>query len=169
MTSQTGWWVIRTLFGRELELAEEIGQAGFGAFCPSYTVTRRHRYKRGKVIQSTLPLFPSYLFLPPDPDFRTAEFETHRVKLQVLRGTSGRLLVSEAQMAVVREAAEEASRTPTERKVQPGDFVKLLRGVLKGESAQVLRTRGRTAFITLGGRREFVVNISDLEGTSGVA
>lgn len=164
----SGWWVIRTICGRELELADEIGQAGFGAFCPSYTVTRRHRYKRGKVIQSTLPLFPSYLFLTPDPDFRPAAFETHRVKLQVLRGSSGRVVVSEAQMAVVREAAEEASRAPIERKVQPGDFVRLLRGVLKGESAQVLRTRGRTAFVSLG-RREFVVNISDLEGTSGVA
>lgn len=158
----TGWWVIRTLCGREFELECNIAQAGFGAFCPSYTVTRRHRYKRGQVIKSTLPLFPSYLFLTPHPDFRPTAFETHRVKLQVLRGSSGRVVVSEAQMAVVREAAEIASRVPVERKVQPGDFVKLLRGVLKGESAQVLRTRGRTAFLNLG-TREVIVNISDVE------
>lgn len=158
----TGWWVIRTLCGREFELAEEIGRAGFGTYCPAYHVNRAHRYQRGRRITVTLPLFPSYLFLTPDPDFRPAAFEDHKVKLRVLRGPSGRVVVSEAQMAVVREAADQASRTPIERKIQPGDFVKLLRGVLKGESAQVLRTRGRTAFINLG-TREIIVNISDVE------
>lgn len=163
-----GWWVVRVFAGYEFEIGGEMLTDGLEVFVPSYSVVRRNRYQRNKQTRSTLPLFPGYFFVRPDERFRTAKFETRRTTVRVLRGSSGRVLVSDAQMAVVREAAEEASRAPIERKVQPGDFVRLLRGVLKGESAQVLRTRGRTAFVTLG-RREIVVNISDLEATSGVA
>lgn len=163
-----GWWVVRVLCGSEFEIGGDMLADGLDVFVPSYTVERRNRYQRNKKTRSTLPLFPGYLFLRPDPTFRPAKFETRRTTVRVLRGSSGRVLVTEAQMAVVREAEAEASRPPAEHKIQPGDLVRLLRGVLKGESAQVLRTRGRTAFVSLG-RRDIVVNISDLEGISGVA
>lgn len=156
-----GWWVVRTLGGAEFAVTGSILAAGFEAYCPTYTARHRNRYgHRDEIIEAERPLFPGYLFLRPDPRFREA-FETSRIKLQVFRSSP----VSDGVIDAVRATAAEASKVAVERKVEAGDFATLLRGVLKGESARVLRVRGQQALVDIlrdGRRAVLLVRLSDL-------
>lgn len=161
-----GWWVVRTLGGAEFAVTGSILAAGFEAYCPTYTARHRNRYgHRDEVIESERPLFPGYLFVRPDHRFRREAFETSRIKLQVFRSSP----VSDGVVDAVRATAAEASKVAVERKIEAGDFATLLRGVLKGESARVLRVRGQQALVDIvrdGRRAVLLVRLSDI--TSGV-
>lgn len=167
--SEPGWWTLRVFCGHEIHVESEMVRAGLSVFCPTFTQARRNRYgRKGDVLQVTRPLFPNYLFMRPAPWFRPSSFETSRTKITVLRGSSGRLLVSDIQMESVRTVAVEASRVAPDLKIRADDFVMLLRGVLRGEPAQVLRVRGQHALVALtqrAGRANILVNIADIQGT----
>lgn len=161
-----GWNVLRVFCGVELAVEAAVIERGFDAYCPVFTQPRRNRYgRRGEIVEVTRPLFPGYLFARPGPGFRTSMFETSRTVVRLLRGSTGRIVVNDDQMAVVRNAALEASRVAVERKVQAGDYVVLLRGLLKGETAVVLRVRGQTALVSINRSRpvEAFVNASDVK------
>jgi transcription antitermination factor NusG len=97
-----------------------------------------------------------------DSQFRKEDFETARIKISVFRTS----YLRDDQMDAIRDTANEASKVTEVRKIVPGQFAKLLHGVLEGESAKVLRIKGQRALLefTRGGRRaEMTVMVRDLE------
>jgi transcription antitermination factor NusG len=157
------WHVMRIYAGAEFAVCSAMTAAGFVAYCPAYIERRRNRYgHRGAMMEYALPLFPGYAFVQHDTSFRKEAFETARIKISVFRTS----YLRDDQMDAIRDTANEASKVTTERKIVPGQFAKLLHGVLKGESAKVLRIKGQRALLefTRGGRRaEMTVMVRDLE------
>lgn len=164
-----GWQVVRTLAGAEFAVTGQMLAAGFAATCPSFVVRRRNRYgNRDEMTEALRPLFPGYLFLRPDPRFRREAFETGRIRLRVFHQPR----LSDGVVDALRVTALEASKVAVVKKIEPGDFATMLRGVLKGESAKVLKVRGAQALIDIArdGRRAVVfVPLADLQGVSRVA
>lgn len=162
MIPSRGWSVVCLTSGAEFAVAGAMLAAGFETYCPSFTVKQRNRYgHRDELVETTKPLFPTYIFVRPDAGLRREAFETGRIKLKIFRHP----VISDAVIEAVRATAEEASKVAIEKKIEAGDFATLLRGVLKGESAKVLRVRGQQALIDIqrDGRRTIVlVKLTDL-------
>jgi transcription antitermination factor NusG len=159
----TRWHVMRIYAGAEFAVCSAMTAAGYVAYCPAYIERRRKGGFYSKDRQEiALPLFPGYAFVQHDSTFRKEAFETARIKISVFRTS----YLRDDQMDAIRDTANEASKVTTERKIVPGQFAKLLHGVLKGESAKVLRIKGHRALLefTRGGRRaEMTVMVRDLE------
>lgn len=158
------WHVMRIYAGAEFAVCSAMTAAGYVAYCPQY-IERRRRGRLANnlnMVEFALPLFPGYAFVQHDGTFRKEAFETARIKISVFRTS----WLRDDQMDAIRDTANEASKASIERKLQPGQFAKLLHGVLKGESAKVLRIKGQRALLefTRGGRKsEMVAMVRDLE------
>lgn len=162
MMHPRSWSVVRVTGGSEFAVVAAMIAAEVEAYCPAYTERRPKRYgHRGEFIETTKPLYPTYIFAKIDSRARTEPFETSRIRISVLALNA----VSEAVVESVRAIAEEASKVCVERRIEPGDFVTMLYGVLKGESARVVRVRGQQALIDIqrDGRRVLLqTKLSDL-------
>jgi transcription antitermination factor NusG len=161
---KSGWHVVRTIGGAEFAVAAAITAAEFISYCPAYTEHRRHgRFTNRKIVQIQRPLFPCYLFVRPDDKFQREKFETSRIKLQVIRSA----LVSDDVIDAVRATAEDAGKVATVTKlIAPGAFVTLIRGVLRGERAEVIRRKGQQVLIRIsrdGRSATFKTHISEVE------
>ena len=145
-----GFWVVRVPSGTEFVVADRIAKAGYATVCPQYM--ERLRPSRGRVwVRASVirPLFPTYIFVRHDPDFRPAKFETTRIRLQVFRSR----LVTDAEMTLINEVAMERSVSDARGKVrQPikrGDVMELLHGILRGEPVDVLHVRKERIIVQL--------------------
>ena len=160
----SGWYVIRTIGGAEFAVAAAITAAEFISYCPAYTERRRRgRFSNGQFIEIQRPLFPCYLFVRPDDKFQREKFETSKIKLQVLRSQ----LVSDDVIDAVKATAEDAGKVATiTKQIEPGAFVTLIRGVLRGERAEVIRRKGQQVLIRIsrdGRSATFKTHINEVE------
>ena len=157
-----GWHVVRVFSGFEFSVAQKMLTAGFESYCPSYQTRQRSRYARKEVLrQVERPLFPGWLFVKKHARFRKQAFETSRTSLRVYY----KPLVSDDRIEAIRATAEAASRW----RVTDGDFGLIVRGVLGGELAKVLRVRGNRAVVDVGhngNRWIFTLPLDDLESVS---
>lgn len=160
-----GWHAVRVFAGVEFSVAEKILTAGFDAYCPSYQTRQRSRYARKEVLREVeRALFPGWLFVRKDENFRKRAFETSRTSLQVFYNP----LVSEERIEAIRATAEAASRW----RVTDGDFGLIVRGALGGELAKVIRVRGHRAVVDVmrnGNHAVMTLPVDDLERVSRVA
>ena len=160
MTS--GWHVLRVFAGSEFHVASKINDAGFSAYCPTYTTRQRSRYARKEVLrQVERALFPGYLFVRKHERFRKQAFESSRTSLQVFYNP----LVSDDRIEAIRATADAASRW----RVTDGDFGLIVRGALGGELAKVLRVRGQRAVVDVlrqGHHAVMTLPTDDLERVS---
>lgn len=172
-----GWTVVQLLvdhpprpnddgtIGHEFALEREIKAKGFLPYAPRWRIHRRRRGWRNHTIETAVrALFPDYLFVLLDTRFVAADFSTNSRSVKRLPG-----FATAAQVEVVREIELEANKLPIERvvrQVRPGEMALIIRGVLKGDTAEVLRVKGRSAIVNLArqGRRSVVtMNACDLE------
>jgi transcription antitermination factor NusG len=160
----TDWNAVRVFAGSELEVSARMSAAGVDAYCPSFRERRRNRYgNRGVIVSTERPLFPGWMFARIDSGFRTQAFERGRCKITVFRQSR----LDDSQIEAVRSTAVMMTGVSDRTKIVPGAFVELWRGVLKGESAQVLMTRGQMAAIALlSSGKVLRVSITDLENVS---
>lgn len=150
MSNPNGFWVVRVPGGTEFTVADRIAKAGFASVCPQYMErlkpSGRRLWVRASVIR---PLFPTYIFVRHDPDFRPAKFETTKIRLQVFRSR----LVTDAEMTLINKVAMERSvsdaRGVTRQPIKRGDVMELLHGILRGEAVDVLHVRKERIIVQL--------------------
>lgn len=70
------WWVLHTRPRQEKSLARDLHDCGAPFYLP---LVRRRTLVRNRVMESSLPLFPGYLFLLADNEERMTALATRRV------------------------------------------------------------------------------------------
>ncbi len=144
------WHVVSVNSRSELEITQRISDAGFIAVCPTW-VRRSTRSRNGKHLISTKieVLFPRYLFVAENNDFRPERFESSKTRLTVFRK---RLLTDEA-LSMIQSTALDL--TMAQQKVthgiaiKRGDMMQILHGALQGEPVEVLQVRKDRILIRL--------------------
>lgn len=157
------WHVMRIYAGAEFAVCAAMTSAGYVAYCPRFVERHRNRsVRKSELLERVTPLFPGYAFVQHEARFRKEAFETARVKISVFRAS----WLRDDQMDEIKATEAGANIVAADRKIVQGQFAKLLHGVLKGESAKVLRIKGQRALLEFnrGGRRaEMTVMVRDLE------
>lgn len=139
------WHVVSVNSRMEIETAQRINSAGFNSYCPTWLKKIRRPNRGGVFFRSKIePLFPSYIFIAEDAAFRKDEFETERLRLTVFH----KVLLTDAQLAEVRliemKVASEMMKTKVAFKVDVGDVMQIIEGLMMGEPVEVERVdRGR--------------------------
>jgi len=135
------WWVLHTHPRAEKALARRCHRKGVSFFLPLHEY-RRH--SRGRLLQSFVPLFPSYLFLFGDEDARVTALQSNQV-VRCLPVLDQQKLHNElARVAQLIASGEPL--TPEER-LQPGSLVEIVSGPLVGLQGKVLRRGKQWQFI----------------------
>ncbi len=135
------WWLLYTKPRMEKALSRSLLAHDTGFFLPLY---RRSWRKSGRVFQSFLPLFPSYLFLFGDDKERFAALETRHI-VQVQRVADQAQLHGELA-AVYRLIASESPLMPEER-LQPGTAIEVVAGPFQGLHGKFIRRGGENRLI----------------------
>ena len=136
------WHVVSVNSRQEIEIARRISDAGFISHCPTwvkkYSICRRGRHYPSTKIEV---LYPRYLFIAENPNFRATDFESSKTRLTVFRN---RLLTDEA-MAMINSVALDLTMAQTKLThglaIKRGDMMQILHGALQGEPVEVLQVR----------------------------
>ncbi len=135
-----GWWVLHTRPRAEKALARRLLGRGVPFFLPLY---QRQWRRRGRALESHLPLFPGYVFLFGNLHGRLAALETNLVAHVLPVPDQERLRADLAQ--VHRLITSEAALAPEDRLV-PGTEVRIICGPLEGLRGKILRHSRRLRF-----------------------
>lgn len=102
------WLILRVLTGHPIHVETKLNGLGLEAYCPRYTVRRRHPFhRRADMIDVVKPLFPGYLFASKPFDVLLIN-NTH-LKARLMAHDGRYLTVSEMEMERVREAERRAT------------------------------------------------------------
>lgn len=136
------WCALTVTGGWELATVRRISEAGFEAHCPVYSKKYRVRGRAPNLFRiKSEPLFPTYVFLRPAPNFRREKFETTRVSIIRVRGG----FITDEQMTLINLTANELtmiqSKTTQSMVVRRGDVMQILHGAMQGEPVEVLQAK----------------------------
>ncbi|HEX4143226.1 MAG TPA: transcription termination/antitermination NusG family protein [Pirellulales bacterium] len=132
------WWVVYTLARREKELMRRLRSLGIGHYGP--LLRKRNRSAAGRVRESFVPLFPSYVFLRGDDAARQQALATKCVS-RTLPVPDSAGLVRDLQQ-VCRLLASDAPLEP-EARIEPGRRVRVRSGSMLGLQGTVVKRRGK--------------------------
>lgn len=132
------WWALYTLPRREKELMRRLRGVGVAHYAP--LVPRRTRSPNGRMRQSFVPLFPSYVFLWGDEPQRYEALKTNCVSRCLEVEDEGRLLGDLRQIRLLIGCG--APLTP-ESQIAPGMRVRVRTGFLTGLEGTVIKRRGQ--------------------------
>ena len=138
------WWLVYTLARREKELMRRLRSAGIGHYGPM--MCRRNRSPAGRIRESFVPLFPSYVFLQGDDAARQHALATRCVS-RTLPVPDGARLMHDLQQ-VWRLLASDAPLQP-EARLQPGRRVRVRSGSMLGLEGTVVKRRGRDWLVVM--------------------
>ena len=113
--SSDSWWLVYTLARREKELMRRLQVLGIGHYGP--LLRRRNRSPAGRIRESYVPLFPSYVFLRGDDVARQKALATKCVS-RTLPVPDGARLVHDLQQ-IWRLLASDMPLEP-ESRLEPG-------------------------------------------------
>ena len=131
------WIAFYTLARREKDLMRKLEAAHVPFYAP--LIPRRLHTAGGRVRHSYVPLFPGYVFAPVDDEQRRDALATNTVA-RWLPIPDEELLVSDLR-AIKRLIDSEHPLTP-EARIDPGQFVRVKSGPLRGVEGIVLKRRG---------------------------
>ena len=131
------WIAFYTLARREKDLMRKLEAAHVPFYAP--LIPRRLHTAGGRVRHSYVPLFPGYVFAPVDDEQRRDALATNTVA-RWLPIPDEELLVSDLR-AIKRLIDSEHPLTP-EARIEPGQFVRVKSGPLRGVEGIVLKRRG---------------------------
>ncbi len=148
------WWALHLRPRSEKSLSRRLLRKQISFFLPLYE--RRRRIQR-RMVCSSLPLFPGYLFMRGREDARQIAVETNLVV--------GSLFVEDQQKflgelsLILRLIRSGTALSPTER-LQPGMPAEIISGPLVGVRGKILRKKGTRVL-------KFVIEVELLQrGTS---
>ena len=131
------WIAFYTLARREKDLMRKLEAAHVPFYAP--LIPRRLHTAGGRVRHSYVPLFPGYVFAPVDDEQRRDALATNTVA-RWLPIPDEELLVCDLR-AIKRLIDSEHPLTP-EARIEPGQFVRVKSGPLRGVEGIVLKRRG---------------------------
>jgi transcription antitermination factor NusG len=136
------WWALYTMPRREKELMRRLRHLGINHYGPM--LKRRLRSPGGRVRESRVPLFGSYVFLFGDEMARYRAMTTNCVA-RCLEVDDAAQLVHDLRQ-VRRLIQSDVPLTP-EAKIQPGARVRVRTGALAGMEGVVVRRRGAACLL----------------------
>jgi transcription antitermination factor NusG len=127
------WWVAHTRPRNEKALAEEMQHLGIFAYLP----VRHHRTRSratGRVSESLVPVFPSYLFLNGTEEERYRALKTHRIVNTLAVAAQERLVGELRQIHLALSSGAEIRWQP---EIRVGDWARVIAGPLEGAEGVV--------------------------------
>jgi transcriptional antiterminator RfaH len=137
-TPTESWWLIYTLARREKDLMRRLRALDIAHYGP--LLRRRNRSAAGRVRESYVPLFPSYVFLRGDDAARQQALTTKCVSRALPVPDGARLVLDLRQ--IHRLLASDAPLEP-ETRIEPGCRVRVRSGSMLGMEGTVVKRRGR--------------------------
>lgn len=142
------WHVVSVNSRQELEVSKRISDAGFISTCPTwvkkYSVCRRGRHYPSTKIEV---LYPRYLFVAENPNFRATDFESSKTRLTVFR----KGLLTDEAMTLIQLTANDLTmaqqKMTNSLTIKRGDVMQVLHGALQGEPVEVLQVRRERVLI----------------------
>lgn len=130
------WYAIYTKARQEKALARQLVSYDIPFYLP---LVPKENYIRGKRVESQLPLFAGYVFLYGTEDQRVQALTTNRIS-QVLPVNDQ--LQMQHDLRQLREVIEARIPITLEKQIEPGDYVRVEKGPLKGLEGTVVCRRG---------------------------
>jgi len=135
------WWVLHTRPRQEKSLARSLLASEVPFYLPTVA---KDNLIRGKRVWSYVPVFASYVFLFGTESDRLRALQTNRV-VHVLDVADAKALVIDLRQ-VQRLIQSDAALT-VERRIQPGQMVRIKKGPMMGLEGTVESRKGRTHLI----------------------
>ena len=134
MDRPSPWWALYSLARQEKKLMRQLWDLAIPFYGPTFM--RRYRAPNGRLRTSYEPVFPNYVFIQGEEDCRYRAVCTGSVSRWMPVENPNDLLVDLLQLQ--RLIAVNAPLTP-ERRLEPGQRVRVRNGVFKGFEGDVLR------------------------------
>jgi transcriptional antiterminator RfaH len=132
------WWVMYTLARREKELMRRLRNLEIAFYSP--LVHKRTRSPLGRVRQSYVPLFASYVFVRGTEQQRHQALTTNCVSRCLNVPDSPRLVHDLRQ---IRRLIELDAPLTVEARIEPGRQVRVRSGPMSGMEGTVVKRRGK--------------------------
>jgi transcriptional antiterminator RfaH len=139
--SPGNWWVLHTKPRAEKTLARQLLHHSISFFLPVYSKRGRHR---NQPTVSYLPLFPGYVFLNGDDTARREALQTNYVVRTIEVLEHERLF---HDLARIYQLMVSGVPMAPEDRLQPGQWVEITSGPLKGMEGKLLRRGTRDQLI----------------------
>ncbi len=142
LISQANWWCLTTVARAEKVVARLLFAQKVPFYCP--TIIKRFRSPNGRLRESYVPLFPSYIFVAGDEANRMAALKTNKI-------SRGQLVVEREQLLAdlnrIHQAIEAGVPLTPEAKIAAGDRVRVRSGPFARVEGYVLRREGKTRLL----------------------
>jgi transcription antitermination factor NusG len=132
------WWVMYTLARREKDLMRRLRALDIAYYSP--LVHKRTRSPGGRVRESYIPLFPSYVFVCGEEAQRQQALTTQCVS-RTLAVPDTRQLVHDLRQ--IQRLIELDAPLTVEARIEPGRRVRVRSGSMAGLEGTVVKRRGR--------------------------
>ncbi|HEY4760365.1 MAG TPA: transcription termination/antitermination NusG family protein [Thermoguttaceae bacterium] len=139
--SDRRWWVIYTKARQEKALSRELFSSRIPFYLP---LIKNTRISRGRRRTSFVPLFSGYIFLYATEAERIRSMTTNRVS-RILTVSDPMQLVFDLEQ--LRRLIASDAPLSLERRLAPGDRVRVKQGALMGLEGTVLVRRGVTRLL----------------------
>jgi transcriptional antiterminator RfaH len=132
------WWAVYTLARREKELMRRLRAMEIGFYSP--LVPKRSRSPGGRVRESFVPVFASYVFMHATDEQRLQALTTNCISRTILVSDSRQLLHDLRQ---IRRLIELNAPLTIEARIEPGRRVRVRSGPMAGLEGTVVKRRGK--------------------------
>ena len=140
-SSASEWWLVHTKARQEKSLARDLLRLEISFYLP---LVRKNHMIRGRRVQSQLPLFAGYLFICGDASRRSETLATNRVA-QIHRVADSQRLCQDLQQ--INRLIQSGVPLTVERKLAPGQRVRVRTGAFKGTVGTLVSRRGDTKLL----------------------
>ena len=128
------WWAMYTLARREKELMRRLLAMDVPFYCP--LIPQKNRTRTGRIRTAHLPLFPGYVFVHGDDEQRVSALKSNCIS-QTVRVPDSQHLLGDLRQIQSLIAAD--VRLTIESRIQPGQWVRVKTGPLRGVEGVVLK------------------------------
>jgi transcriptional antiterminator RfaH len=132
------WWAMYTMARREKELMRRLRSLEIAFYSP--LVHKRTRSPNGRVRESFVPLFASYVFVHGNEQQRYQALTTNCVS-RCLSVPDGAQLVHDLRQ--IRQLIELDTPLTVEARIEPGCLVRVRSGPMFGMEGTVVKRRGK--------------------------
>src|SRR6478672_1706650 len=132
------WWAMYTLARREKELMRRLAALKIPFYAP--LIRKRTRSPGGRVRESYVPLFASYVFVLGDEQQRLGALTTRCVSRTLAVPDAGGLV---RDLRQIRHLIELDAPLTIEARIEPGRRVRVRSGSMAGLEGTVTKRRGK--------------------------
>lgn len=138
------WHAVFTASRAEKKVRERLREEGIECFLPVQTVVRQWTYRKARV---EVPVIAGMIFVRVSRQEQIRVLQTRGVVAFLrLKGSAGAAVIPDRQMETFRfllDFSEEAVEM-TNEEIQPGDWVQVIKGPLKGMEGELISRSGLT-------------------------